>query len=75
MLVRAMENVEVVKLGLNGEVTLDISTLVTYGGLGKCERVEFYHTTAVRDQVLRWTQSISWTVTRDYNSEIIIERN
>ena len=40
-LVRAMENVEI--LGLNGGLTLDISTLVTYGGWGKCEWVRFWH--------------------------------
>ena len=74
-LVRAMANVERVELGCLGEVTLDISTLVTYGGRGKCERVEFYHKTAYREQVLKWAQSISWTVKSFYNSEIIIERN
>ena len=74
-LVRAMENVEI--LGLNGGLTLDISTLVTYDGRGKCEKVVFYYDTAdkYREEVLRWAQRISWTVTRDDGDEISIENN
>ena len=38
-LVQAMANVEEVRLGGWGEdMTLDISTLVTYGGQGKCKK-------------------------------------
>ena len=74
--VRAMANVEKVVLGLYGDVTLDISTLVTYGGRGKCKRVGFTNNTAVkyREEVRRWAQRISWTVTNDDSFQIIIER-
>ena len=74
-LVRAMANVKKVALGLRGEVTLDISTLVTYGGWGKCEKVVFYYDTAdkYREEVLRWAQRISWTVTSDDEDKIRIE--
>ena len=73
--VRAMANVEMVQLGQEGEVTLDISTLVTYGGQGKCKLVEFWDNTAVkyREEVRRWTQRTSWTFT-NYESHIAIER-
>ena len=76
-LVRAMANVEEVWLGDWGEVTLDISTLVTYGGQGKCKWVSFYLDAArkYREEVRRWAQRISWKVTRDNNSAIFIERN
>ena len=68
----------VVQLGINGEdLTLDISTLVTYSGQGKCKWVVFYYDTAVkyREDVQRWAQRISWTVTRDDGDEISIENN
>ena len=63
-------------LGFRGEVTVDISTLVTYGGRGKCEKVVFYYDTAVkyREEVRRWSQRISWRVTREETNAIIIER-
>ena len=72
--VRAMANV--VSLGLYGEVTLNIITLVTYDGRGKCRKVGFYNNTAekYREEVRRWSQRISWRVTREENNAIIIER-
>ena len=66
----------VVQLGINGEdLTLDISTLATYSGQGKCKKVGFYYDTAVkyREDVQRWAQRISWTVTSDDEDEIRIE--
>ena len=73
--VRAMANVEYVVLGLRGEVTLDISTLVTYDGRGKCKTVGFRHLNRAlkyREEVQRWAQRISWTVTSDDNDNDII---
>ena len=63
-------------LGFRGEVTVDISTLVIYSGRGKCKMVNFYLDTAVkyREEVRRWAQRISWTVTNDDSFQIIIER-
>ena len=75
-LVRAMENMEMVALGeYMEEVTLDISSLVTYDGRGKCENVRFWNNAAerYREQVRRWAQRISWKVTCD-NSNVIIIR-
>ena len=66
--VQAMANVEEVYLGerfgYHEEVRLDISTLVTYGGRGKCQKVVFYYDTAdkYREEVLRWAHRISWGV-------------
>ena len=75
--VRAMANVEKVALEFRGEVTLDISTLVTYGGRGNCKEVVFGNNTAwaanYREEVRRWAQRISWKVTCD-NSNVIIIR-
>ena len=75
-LVRAMANVEYVELGWNGEVTVDISTLVTYDGRGNCKTVEFSNDTAekYREEVRRLPQRISWRVAREENNAIIIER-
>ena len=72
--VRAMANV--VSLGLYGEVTLNISTLVTYDGRGKCKKIRFYNNTAekYREEVRRWAQRISWRVTSNVSDKIIIER-
>ena len=64
--VRAMTNVEIVELGVVGELTLDISTLVTCDGRGKCKSVELVKTENCIEEVRRWTQRISWSVTRDY---------
>ena len=75
-LVRAMANVKRVSLGYNGEVTVDISTLVTYSGRGECKEVRFYDITAYkyREEIRRWAQRISWRVTQDNNSIIIIRK-
>ena len=64
-LVRAMANVEMVYLGGDGEVTLDISTLVTYDGQGKCNDLFFWYNTydKYREEVQRWlAERSSWTV-------------
>ena len=75
-LVRAMANVE--KVALEGTLTHDISTLVTYGGRGKCKEVVFGNNTAwaanFREEVRRWAQRISWKVTCDNSNVIIIRR-
>ena len=76
-LVRAMRKVEGVELGIMGEdVTLDISTLVTYGGQGKCKRVTFCYGTVDKygEKVRGWAQAMSWRVTRDNRCAIFIER-
>ena len=63
-------------LGFRGEVTVDISTLVTYSGRGKCKMVNFYLDTAVkyRQEVRRWVKTIFWRVTLDDSNVIIIVR-
>ena len=76
-LVRAMRKVEGVELGFMGEdMTLDISTLVTYGGQGKCKSVGLWYDTADKygEKVRRWAQGISWAVRRDDGYGIVIER-
>ena len=76
-LVQAMENMEMVALGeYMEEVTLDISTLVTYDGRGKCERVYFSKNTAgkYREEIRRWVQRISWRVTKDDSNAYVIAR-
>ena len=74
-LVRAMANVEGAELGYWGKVTVDISTLVTYDGQGKCTRVRFWHTALnYREDVRRWAQRISWIVRSDDDNQIAIER-
>ena len=75
--VRAMANVEKMSFGFGGEVPLDISALVTYGGQGKCRSVRFENDSMAamyREDIQRWATRISWTVTRDNNHKISIER-
>ena len=64
---QAMSNVEEVFLGdSGGEVTLDISTLVSYGCQGKCKSVTFWHDKADKyREVRRWALGISWAVRTD----------
>ena len=67
-LVRAMAKLEVVNLGGGGELTVDISTLVTYDGQGKCNYLRFWFNTyeKYREEVQRWlAERSSWTVTVD----------
>ena len=75
-LVWAMRKVEGVELGAYGEVTVDMSTLVTYNGRGNCRRVDFCYGTAekYREVVRGWAQGMSWRVTRDDSHSIIIQR-
>ena len=64
-LVRAMANVARVELGVGGEVTLDMSTLVTYGGQGRCTELVFWYNTydKYREEVQRWlAERSSWTL-------------
>ena len=74
-LVRAMANVEMMELGYKGEVTVDMSTLVTYVGQGKCKWVAFRYDTGLkyREEVRRWAQRICWRVTQEDSVAIIIE--
>ena len=69
-LVRAMANVERVFLG--DDVTIDISTLVTYSGRGKCKMVEFNTVVKYREEVRRWVQRISWRVLATKNEYGIV---
>ena len=73
-LVQAMTNVEKVVLGDSGDVTLDISTLVTYDGQGKCKKVWICGDAAdkYREEVKRLAQGISWAVDDGYG--IVIRR-
>ena len=75
-LVRAMASVEKVALGHYGKMTLDIHTLATYNGQGKCREVRFWHTTArwYREDVRRWVQRISWRVTKDDSNAYVITK-
>ena len=64
-LVRAMANVARVLLGSGGEVTLDMSTLVTYGGQGRCTELVFWYNTydKFRDEIQSWqAERSSWTL-------------
>ena len=64
-LVRAMANVARVFLGSGGEVTLDMSTLVTYDGQGRCDNLYFWYNTydKYREDVQRWlAERSSWNV-------------
>ena len=65
-LVRAMES-RVERVQLQAKVTLDISSLMGYGGQGKCGRVECSSDTTARykDQLRTWTKSRNWAVTWD----------
>ena len=62
-MVRAMEsNVEVLALGLEGDITLDITVLSQYSGQGKCYRVTCHQLfkAMYEKQVRSWAQKIKW---------------
>ena len=67
VLVWAMRKVEEVKLGAYRELTLNITTLVTYIGWGNSKEVGFWHNMAVkyREEVLNWGQGRPWRITSD----------
>ena len=76
-LVRAMESrMEEVKLGVSGEVSLDIRALTKYSGQGKCGKVVCWDATAdrYREEVRSWAEKINWKVTLDNDIKIVIER-
>ena len=66
-LVRAMDSrVELVCLGEEGEVSLDMTALTQYSGQGKCDGVICHFKTADRnrEEVRIWAEKINWVVTR-----------
>ncbi len=75
-LVRAMES-RVSELELNGgcsTMTLDINTLTSYNGLGKCTKVKCYNNTAhkYRKELRTWARSRNWRVTSDTYDSIYL---
>ena len=69
-LVRTMEsNVGLVSAGgVRGEVSLDIPTLTTYSGQGKCREFQWRSSIGARrcrEEVISWAQRINWAVTTD----------
>ena len=66
-LVRAMETrVEKVRLGIGGDVSLDIRALTQYSGQGKCQWVQCDYETAdkYREEVRSWAEKINWKLER-----------
>ena len=65
-----------VYLGGNGSVEVDMETLASYDGRGRCGVVTCYEETGdrYRAQVRRWAGRIGWEVTRDDSRGIRIER-
>ena len=68
--------VEMVSLGGGGSVEVDMETLASYDGRGRCSQVVCYRETKdrYRDQVRRWAERIRWKVKWDNSSVIWIER-
>ena len=75
-LVRAMEShVEVVALGNEGEVSLDIKALTQYSGQGKCEAVIFNETSRTyREKLRACARRVKWDVINGMNNSIMIKR-
>ena len=65
-----------VTLGSDGSVEVDMETLASYDGRGRCREMWCWKETGrrYRAQVRRWAGRIGWKVTRDDNRYIEIER-
>ena len=65
-----------VRLGYDGSVEVDMETLASYDGRGRCWHVQCCYKTGdrYRDQVRRWAGRIGWKVTGDNSRYISIER-
>ena len=73
-LVRAMEShVDMVVLGLYGDVRVDMMALTQYNGQGKCQWVRCWHDTArkYREEVRSWARRINWTGQWDLDGNIM----
>ena len=68
--------VEVVVLGHYGSVEVDMETLASYDGRGRCREVWCWKETGdrYRAQVRRWAGRIGWEVTLDNRNSIEIKR-
>ena len=72
---RAMESrVKRVVLGEGGDVTLDITALLQYSGLGECEKVTLYGDTAEEEDVRSWIIGKDWRIEMA-NEVIFVIRN
>ena len=72
---RAMESrVRRVVLGEGGDVTLDITALLQYSGLGKCKKVTLYGDTAEEEDVRSWIIGKDWRIEMA-NEVIFVIRN
>ena len=80
-LVQAMES-RVERVQLQDLVTLEMETLVTYSGLGRCwgvtvgccdDDTELWRVN-IKEPLKNWALSRDWTVTTDYNSLLTIRR-
>ena len=65
-----------IRLGYDGSVEVDMETLASYDGRGRCRDVQCCYKTGdrYRDQVRRWAGRIGWKVWRDNSVGIGIER-
>ena len=77
-LVQGMQtSVEEVHLGqYDSKVMLDIDTLITYNGRGKCKRVWFWNETmrSYVDQLVTWEENMGWRdVWRDGASRVSLD--
>ena len=68
--------VDTVRLGYNGSVEVDMETLASYDGRGKCSYVSCSKQTGERygAEVRRWAGRIGWEVESDDDNGIEIER-
>lgn len=80
-LVQAMES-RVERVGLQELVTLEMETLVTYSGLGRCREVHLFccdddrelWRVNLKEPFKNWALSRNWAVIRDNNSLLKIRR-
>ena len=73
-LLRAMDSrVELVCLGEEGELSLDMTALTQYSGQGKCGQMECYEDTAdrYREEVRSWAQRINWYTSNSCSFNVI----
>ena len=76
-LVNAMNNVEWVLLGMGrfGLVTLDMETLSTYTGQGRCDMIHCFYETKekYRTELVTWTRWIGWKIEKEHDNFIVFK--
>ena len=74
-MVSAMKNIKTLWLGYCGLVTLDMETLSTYTGQGRCDMIHCFYETKekYRTELVTWTRWIGWKIEKEHDNFIVLK--